>query len=92
MDPNFAIAHYELARLTRKRTCMTKQSRNLKRAIQLSGDNEYSMLSRLCLRGIRKAGRSDENGQGTGGPQNLHSSTDANIALIYVGLGDRTRR
>jgi len=61
-----------------------------KRAIQLAGDNE--IFNANLAYAYAASGRREEalkTVKDLEDRQNRHSSTDANIALVYVGLGDR---
>ena len=61
-----------------------------KRAIQLSGDNEIfkaNLAYAYAVSGKQEEALKMVNDLEEG--QSQHSSTDANIALIYVGLGDK---
>jgi tetratricopeptide (TPR) repeat protein len=61
-----------------------------KRAIQLAGNNE--IFNANLAYAYAASGRREEalkTVKDLEDRQNRHSSTDANIALVYVGLGDR---
>jgi hypothetical protein len=91
MDPHFAVAHYQLGQLSSRSIVTTKPSQipqshrafrgnttfesNLANAYSVSGRKEEAM----------KIVKDLESRQSQG------SSTDASIALIYVGLGDNDR-
>jgi len=90
MDPNFAIAHYELGQAYEQKNMHDEAIVEFKRAIQLSGDNE--IFNANLAYAYAASGRQEEATkmvQELEDRQNLHSSTEANIALIYLGLGDR---
>ena len=90
MDPNFAIAHYELGQAYTQKHMYNEASEEFQRASQLSGGNEIfnaNLANAYAASGRReealKMVKDLEEGQ------SQHSSTDANIGLIYVGLGDK---
>ena len=61
-----------------------------KRAIQLSGDNEiFNANLAYAYAASERQEEATKMVKELEDQQNLHSSTEANIALIYVGLGDR---
>ena len=90
MDPNFAIAHYELGQAFEQKNMHNEAIEEFQKAIQLSGDNEIfnaNLAYTYAVSGQREeAMKIVKNLEDR---QSRHSSTDANIALIYVGLGDR---
>jgi Flp pilus assembly protein TadD len=90
MDPNFAIAHYELGQAFEQKNMHNEAIEEFQKAIQLSGDNEIfnaNLAYAYAVSGQREeAMKIVKNLEDR---QSRHSSTDANIALIYVGLGDR---
>ena len=89
MDPNFAIARYELGQVYQQEHMYNEAIEEFKMAIQLSGDNEVfkaNLAYAYAVSGNREEAWKmvkDLEDQ-----QNRNSSADANIALIYVGLGD----
>ena len=90
MDPNFAIAHYELGQAFEQKYMHNEAIEEFQRAIQLSGDNE--IFNANLAYAYAASGRREEALKmlkDLEDRQSQHSSTDANIALIYVGLGDR---
>ena len=89
MDPNFAIAHYELGQAFEQKRMHNEAIGAFKTAIQLSGDNE--IFNANLAYAYAASGRPEEAMKMVKDLEDRqsHSSTDANIALIYVGLGDR---
>ena len=90
MDPNFAIAHYELGQAYEQKNMHNEAIVEFRTAIQLSGDNE--IFTANLGHAYASSGRREEAlkmVKDLEDRQSQHSSTDANIALIYVGLGDR---
>ena len=89
MDPNFAIAHYELGQVFERKRMLNEAIGEFQRAIELSGSNEvfyanlaYSYATLGSKEQAMKIVKDLED------QQTQHSSTDASIGLIYVGLGD----
>jgi Flp pilus assembly protein TadD len=92
MDPHFAVAHYQLGQVLEQKHRHEEAIAEFQRAIELSGGNttfESNLASAYAVSGRKDAAmkivKDLENRQGQG------SSTDASIALIYVGLGDNDR-
>jgi tetratricopeptide (TPR) repeat protein len=89
MDPNFAIAHYELGQDYEQKNMHNEAIEEFQSAIQLSGDNEIfnaNLAYAYAVSGRR--GEALKIVKDLRDRQSRHSSTDANVALIYVGLGD----
>jgi TolB-like protein/DNA-binding winged helix-turn-helix (wHTH) protein/Flp pilus assembly protein TadD len=90
MDPNFAVGHYELGQALEQKNLHEEAIVEFQRAIELSGHSgafdsylgyAYAMSGRKeeAIKIVDDlAARHDQN-----------PSADADIALIYVGLGDR---
>ena len=90
MDPNFAIAHYELGQAYEQKNMHNEAIEEFKRAIQISGDNEiFTANLAYAYVASGRRGEAMKMVKDLEDRQSQHSSTDANIALIYVGLGDR---
>jgi TolB-like protein/DNA-binding winged helix-turn-helix (wHTH) protein/Flp pilus assembly protein TadD len=94
MDPNFAIAHYQLGQLLVQKHMPDAAIAEFQRAIELSGHSwafDANVAYAYALSGhtddARRIATDLEEGQG----QEQNGSLDANIALIYVGLGDADR-
>jgi TolB-like protein/DNA-binding winged helix-turn-helix (wHTH) protein len=93
MDPNFAIAYYELGQAFVQKRMYNEAIGEFKRAIELSepsGGNEVFDANLAYAYAI--SGRKEEAMKiikDLEDRQSQHSSTDASIALIYVGLGDK---
>ena len=89
MDPNFAIAHYELGQVFERKRMLNEAIGEFQRAIELSGGNA-AFDSNLAY-AYAASGRRDQAikiAKDLEAPQRQSSAADANIALIYVGLGD----
>jgi len=92
MDPHFAVAHYQLGQALEQKHRHDEAIAEFRRAIELSGGNttfESNLANAYAAAGLKEEAmrivRDLENRQSQG------SSTDASIALIYVGLGDNDR-
>ena len=89
LDPNFAVAHYELGQAFTQKQQYDAAIGEFKRAIELSGSDQIFMANLAYAYAI--SGRKEEAitiVKDLEDQQSQHSSTDADIALIYVGLGD----
>jgi TolB-like protein/DNA-binding winged helix-turn-helix (wHTH) protein/Tfp pilus assembly protein PilF len=92
MDPHFAVAHYQLGQALEQKQKHDEAIAEFRRAIELSGGNttfESNLANAYAASGRKeeamKIVKDLESRQSQG------SSTDASIALIYVGLGDNDR-
>ena len=92
MDPHFGVAHYQLGQALEQKHQHAEAIAEFRRAIELSGGNttfESNLANAYAVSGRRdeamKIVKNLEN------RQSESSSTDASIALIYVGLGDNDR-
>jgi TolB-like protein/DNA-binding winged helix-turn-helix (wHTH) protein/Flp pilus assembly protein TadD len=92
MDPHFAVAHYQLGQALEQKHRHDEAIAEFRRAIELSGGNttfESNLANAYAAAGLKEEAmrivRDLESRQSEG------SSTDASIALIYVGLGDNDR-
>ena len=92
MDPHFAVAHYQLGQALEQKHRHDEAIAEFRRAIELSGGNttfESNLANAYAVSGRKeeamKIVKDLESRQSRG------SSTDASIALIYVGLGDNDR-
>lgn len=92
MDPNFAVAHYQLGQALEQKRLHDQAIVEFRRAIELSGRNptfdsnlaySYAASGRrdLALKILDELSRR----------QSDPSPADAAVALIYVGLGDHDR-
>ena len=89
MDPNFAVAHYQLGQALAQKHLHDEAIAEFQRAIELSGhsgafDSNLAYVYAVSGQKVEAenmikdlAARPDKN-----------PSIDANIALVYVGLGD----
>jgi len=92
MDPNFAVAHYQLGQAFEQKHMHEEAIGEFQRAIALSGGN--STFSANLAYSYAFAGRLEEAKRivkELEARQTEQSSTDANIALIYVALGDEVQ-
>ena len=90
MDSNFAIAHYELGQAFERKFMLNEAIEEFQKAIELSGGNE--VFGANLAYAYAASGRKEEAMKivkDLEDRQSQHSSTDASIGLIYVGLGDR---
>jgi TolB-like protein/DNA-binding winged helix-turn-helix (wHTH) protein/Flp pilus assembly protein TadD len=89
MDPNFALAHYELGQALAQKHMYDQAITEFQRAIDLSGHNGAfdSNLAYVCAVSGRKEDAT-KIVKDLGARHDRNPSADANVALIYVGLGD----
>jgi TolB-like protein/Flp pilus assembly protein TadD len=90
MDPNFAVGHYELGQALEQMHRHDEAIAEFQRAIELSG-HSGAFDSNLGY-AYAVSGRSEEAIKiikDLEAPQDGNASTEADIALIYMGLGDR---
>jgi len=89
LDPNFGVAHYELGQAMAQKHMHDEAIAAFQRAIQLSGHSAAFDSNLAYVHGI--SGRTADAMKTV---QDLRTrldrdpSTDADIALIYMGLGD----
>jgi len=89
MDPHFAVAHYQLGQALQQMHRYDEAIAEFRRAIELSGGNTTFEANRANAYAV--SGRNGEAAKivkELESRQSQGSSTDASIALIYVGLGD----
>src|SRR4029077_7110316 len=91
-DPNFAVAHYQLGQALAQKHLHDEAIAEFQRAIELSGHSGAfdSNLAYVYAVSGRK-GEAENIVKGLEAQPDKNSSTDANIALVYVGLGDHDR-
>ena len=90
MDPNFTIAHYALGQAFEQKRMLNEAIGEFQRAIELSGGNE--VFEANLAYAYATSGRKEEATKivkDLEDRESRHSSTDASIALIYLGLGDK---
>jgi TolB-like protein/DNA-binding winged helix-turn-helix (wHTH) protein/Flp pilus assembly protein TadD len=89
MDPNFAVAHYELGQAFEQKHMHDEAIAEFQRAIELSGHSGAfdSNLAYVYAVSERK-GEAKNIVKDLQAQPDKNPSTDANIALVYVGLGD----
>jgi TolB-like protein/DNA-binding winged helix-turn-helix (wHTH) protein len=89
MDPHFAVAHYELGQALEQKHRHDEAIAEFRRAIELSGGNttfESNLANAYAVSGRKE--EATKIVKDLESRQRQNSSTDASIALIYVGLGD----
>jgi len=89
MDPNFAVAHYQLGQALAQKHLYAEAIAEFQRAIELSGhsgafDSNLAYVYALSGRNVEAKNIIKDL---QAGPEK-NPSIDANIALVYVGLGD----
>lgn len=89
MDPNFAVAHYQLGQALAQKHLFDQAIAEFQRAIELSGhsgafDSNLAYVYALSGRKVEAENIIKDLEAGPG----KNPSIDANIALVYVGLGD----
>jgi TolB-like protein/DNA-binding winged helix-turn-helix (wHTH) protein/Tfp pilus assembly protein PilF len=92
MDPHFAVAHYQLGQALEQKHRYDEAIAEFRRAIELSGGNttfESTLANAYALSG--RKGEATKIVKDLESRQSQGSSTDASIALVYVGLGDNDR-
>jgi TolB-like protein/DNA-binding winged helix-turn-helix (wHTH) protein/Flp pilus assembly protein TadD len=89
MDPNFAVAHYQLGQALAQKHLYAEAIAEFQRAIELSGHSGAfdSNLAYVYAVSGRKGEAKNIIKDLEAGPEK-NPSIDANIALVYVGLGD----
>jgi len=92
MDPRFAVAHYQLGQALEQKHRHDEAIAEFRKAIELSGGNttfESNLANAYAVSGQKE--EAIKIVKDLEGRQRQGSSTDASIALIYVGLGDSDR-
>jgi len=92
MDPHFSVAHYQLGQALEQKHMHDEAIAEFRRAIELSGGNttfESNLAYAYAVSGRKEDAMKIV--QGLESRRGQDSSTDASIALIYVGLGDHDR-
>ena len=89
LEPNFAIAHYELGQALEQKHMHADAIAEFQRAIELSGHNEAfdSNLAYVYAVSGQKV-KAVKIAQDLEAQHDRNPSADANVGLIYVGLGD----
>jgi tetratricopeptide (TPR) repeat protein len=90
LHPNFAVAHYELGQTFVQMLRYDESIAEFRTAIALAGGN--TTFDSNLAHAYAVSGRAEEATKilnDLEGRQTRQSPTDASIALIYVGLGDR---
>jgi TolB-like protein/DNA-binding winged helix-turn-helix (wHTH) protein/Flp pilus assembly protein TadD len=90
MDPNFAIGHYELGQAFEQKHLHDQAIAEFQRAIEISGHSGVLDSSLAYVYGV--LGRKEEAikiAKDLEAQRDQNPSAEANIALIYVGLGDQ---
>jgi Flp pilus assembly protein TadD len=89
LDPNFAVAHYEMGQALAQKHLYDEAIAEFRRAIALGGHSGAFDSNLAYVYAV--TGRKDEALEIVGElevPHDQNPSADANVALIYVGLGD----
>ena len=92
MDPNFALAHYQLGQAFQQKHMYEEAIAELQRAIELSGGS--AVFDSNLAYAYAASGRRDqalEIAKDLEARPSQGSAADANIALIFVGLGDNAQ-
>ena len=92
MDPRFAVAHYQLGQALEQKHRHDEAIAEFRKAIELSGGNttfESNLANAYAVSGQKE--EAIKIVKDLEGRRRQGSSTDASIALIYVGLGDSDR-
>ena len=89
MDPNFAVAHYQLGQAFEQKRMHDEAIAEFQRAIELSGHSGAFDSNLAYVYAVSGRKREAENiVKDLEAQPDKNPSTDANIALVYVGLGD----
>jgi len=89
MDPNFAVAHYQLGQALAQKHLYDEAIAEFQRAIELSGPSGTFESNLAYVYAVSGRKIDAENiMQDLKARSDKNPSTDANIALVYVGLGD----
>jgi tetratricopeptide (TPR) repeat protein len=89
IDPNFAVAHYELGQAYAQQQRYGDAVAQFKRAIALGGhDAAFDSNLAYVYAVTGRAAEARRIVADLEGRQDQNPGTDANIALVYVGLGD----
>jgi TolB-like protein/DNA-binding winged helix-turn-helix (wHTH) protein/tetratricopeptide (TPR) repeat protein len=89
MDPHFAVGHYELGQALEQKQMHDEAIAAFQKAIEISGHSgvfDSSLAHAYAVSGQQEAAMKIASGLQSKNDQN--PSAQANIALIYVGLGD----
>jgi tetratricopeptide (TPR) repeat protein len=90
MDPNFAIGHYELGQVLEQKHLHDQAIAEFQKAIEISGHSGVFDSSLAYVYAV--LGRKEEAiniAKDLEAHRDQNPSAEANIALIYVGLGDQ---
>jgi TolB-like protein/DNA-binding winged helix-turn-helix (wHTH) protein/Flp pilus assembly protein TadD len=89
MDPTFAAAHYQLGQAFTQKQMHVEAIAEFQRAIELSGHSPAFDSNLAYVYAVSGRKREAENiVKDLEARPHQNRSTDANIALVYVGLGD----
>ena len=89
MDPNFAMAHYQMGQVLSHRGNFDAAIAEFQRAIELSGHSpafDANLANAYAAAG--RTADAERIAKDLAQLQHQNGSVDANIALIYVGLGE----
>jgi tetratricopeptide (TPR) repeat protein len=90
MDPHFAVGHYELGQALEQKQMHDEAIAEFQRAIEISGHS--GVFDSSLAHAYAVSGRHEEATKIAKDLESRHDqnpSAEANIALIYVGLGDQ---
>src|SRR5438552_3814010 len=89
MDPNFAVAHYQLGQAFVQKHMHEEAIAEFQRAIELSGGNAaFSSNLAYAYAASGRRAQALKIAKDLESRASESSTADSNIALIYVGLGD----
>jgi TolB-like protein/DNA-binding winged helix-turn-helix (wHTH) protein len=89
LDPNFSVAHYELGQALTQKHMYDEAIAEFQKAIELSGHSgafDSNLAYVYAILGREK--EATKIAEDLEARDDRNPSTDANVALIYVGLGD----
>jgi TolB-like protein/DNA-binding winged helix-turn-helix (wHTH) protein/Flp pilus assembly protein TadD len=90
MDPRFAVAHYQLGQALGQKRMFTEAIEELQKAIRFSGGNRTFTSNLAYVYAVSgKRSKATDLLAGLMHPSNNGFSNAPEIALIYVGLGDK---
>jgi TolB-like protein/DNA-binding winged helix-turn-helix (wHTH) protein/Flp pilus assembly protein TadD len=89
MDPNFAVAHYQLGQALAQEHLYAEAIAEFQRAIEISGHSGAFDANLAYVYAVSgRQGEAKNIIKDLEAGPNKNPSIDANIALVYVGLGD----
>jgi TolB-like protein/DNA-binding winged helix-turn-helix (wHTH) protein/Flp pilus assembly protein TadD len=92
LDPNFAIGHYELGQALEQKQMHAEALAEFQKAIDISGHSGVLDSSLAYVYAVLgKKGEAMKIAEDLEAHHDQNPSAEANIALIYVGLGDQNQ-